>query len=157
MRYFRWFILLLILSPLRATAQPTHAMPPPRWQTALYKPPVYYPGAVQCLPVGSVLILAHEFKIIALDRATGRELWRRIDMTEKEADANGPTRKPLAPPGPGNLADYAGAIVYTYWQLFGDGSAEPDAPVAILLEHQTHIVPDSSRPNKQRTAGESND
>jgi outer membrane protein assembly factor BamB len=158
MRFTRYFALLLaVLIPSTAPAQAKYAMPPPRWQAALYKPPINYPLYIQCMPVGSVLVFAHYSKIVALDRASGRELWRRSDLTEKVIGGDITKRQPLAPPAAGNLADYAGEIVRTYWQPVATGAAEPGGPIAILREHQEHIVPDNSRPNKQRTADENND
>lgn len=97
-----------------------------------------------------MLLLSDYGTVIALDRAGGRELWRRVESVETQ---------PLAASSPELQAhdavkregdSKATRRVETLWALSAGGVVDPDGPVAFLMEYQRITVPDSTRANGER-------
>ena len=126
-------ILVEVLIALSATADTPRGLPPPRWHVSISPLFSKHPEDTRITSVSDVILVSHYPAVIAVNRTSGRELWRR---GESDSDSANLPRTTIG------------------WQLLSSGSVDGVGPVALLLEIRGITKADSTFPSGQHSVAD---
>ena len=122
-----------MLCALSAAADQPQTLPPPRWHVSLSPLFSNHPDDTRITSARDVILISHYPAVIAVDRTSGRELWRRM-----EADAE-TVEVPRTRTG---------------WQLLSFAAVNGVGPIALLLKIHESTRRDRTFPSGERSTAD---